>query len=498
MRNLKNDEDKLGAILFVISIIALIYVSYIGFTRLGIWYDEIYSLGIVKSPFNEFLNFAFLDVHPPLYYLIYKVFYKIGALFGINPIIVGKFVSLLPLYLTVGLSATKVRKNFGYLTAGLFAFCIVTMPQLMNFAVELRMYSWGLFFVTASFIYAYDILNNTGKLKNWIILTILTIASAYTHYFSAAASFVIYGVLLLHLIKNNEKELKKWIISAVICVLSFAPWLFILKQQVATVSSNYWIAPITFERVLGYVWFVFSPDNLVIAGNEIATFSILGLLLVMGVIILLAKSSKSEFNQLYGIYGILIAVAIPIIGIILSLILRPVFHPRYMIPILGCLWLGVAILFGKTFSSKKIFIPIFLVILLVACIGCVNFTQTQINDQIHDTNKTNMIYETFGSGNLIIYDAFVPYFEMKSYYMPDNHNFILTVTKDKNFNNTADQISSVLADPGIQNEIAQGSKVYFISYKHYDNEITLNHDTYNLKKIPVALDKYDAYEVELK
>lgn len=169
-----------------------------------------------------------------------------------------------------------------------------------------------------------------------------------------------------------------------------------------------------------------------------------------------------------------------------------------MIPILGCLWLGVAILFGKTFSSKKIFIPIFLVILLVACIGCVNFTQTQINDQIHDTNKTNMIDETFGSGNLIIYDAFVPYFEMKSYYMPDNHNFILTVTKDKNFNNTADQISGVLADPGIQNEIAQGSKVYFISYKHYDNEITLNHDTYNLKKIPVALDKYDAYEVELK
>lgn len=40
--------------------------------------------------------------------------------------------------------------------------------------------------------------------------------------------------------------------------------------------------------------------------------------------------------------------------------------------------------------------------------------------------------------------------------------------------------------------------MYFISYKHYDNEITLNHDTYNLKKIPVALDKYDAYEVELK
>lgn len=161
MKNL-NKEDKLGKILFIISIITLLYVSYIGFTKLGMWYDEIYSLGMVKSPFNDFINFAFLDVHPPLYYLIFKVFYKIGVFLGINPIIVGKFTSLLPFYLILVLAATKVRKNWGCLTAGLFAFCIVTMPQLMNFAVELRMYSWGLFFVTASFIYAYDILNKNS------------------------------------------------------------------------------------------------------------------------------------------------------------------------------------------------------------------------------------------------------------------------------------------------------------------------------------------------
>ena len=98
MKNL-NKEDKLGKILFIISIITLLYVSYIGFTKLGMWYDEIYSLGMVKSPFNDFINFAFLDVHPPLYYLIFKVFYKIGVFFGINPIIIGKFTSLLPFYL---------------------------------------------------------------------------------------------------------------------------------------------------------------------------------------------------------------------------------------------------------------------------------------------------------------------------------------------------------------------------------------------------------------
>lgn len=491
MKNL-NKEDKLGKILFIISIITLLYVSYIGFTKLGMWYDEIYSLGMVKSPFNDFINFAFLDVHPPLYYLIFKVFYKIGVFLGINPIIVGKFTSLLPFYLILVLAATKVRKNWGYLTAGLFAFCIVSMPQLMNFAVELRMYSWGLFFVTASFIYAYDILNKNSTWKSWGILTLLTIASAYTHYFSAIASFVIYLFLLADLIRNNKKELKKYFTSAIIAILSFTPWLIILKQQAASVSSSYWIAPITLNRILGYFWFVLSPDNQVINANQIAAFSVLGLLLLIGVIVLLIKSDKKDT------YGILIAVCVPIIGIILSLIIKPVFHPRYLIPVLGCLWLGVSILLGKNFSNKKIFIPIFVIILLVASVGCVNFTQTQINDQINDSNKIQSLEETFGSGNLIIYDAFVPYFEMNSYYLTDDHNFMLTVTEDKDFNTTANQISDVLADPGIQNEISHGSKVFFINYKHYDNEITLNHDTYNLKKLPIDLDKYTAYEVEIK
>ncbi len=479
-------KDKLGKILFISSIIILFYVSYIGFTKLGMWNDEIYSLGIVKSSFSDFIKFTFLDVHPPLYYLIYKVFCKIFI--GVNPIIVGKFTSLLPFYLILILAATKVRKNWGYLTGGLFAFCIVTMPQLMNFAVELRMYSWGLFFVTASFIYAYEITNNSN-LKNWTILTLLTIASAYTHYFSAVASFVIYLFLLAHLIKNNKEQLKKYFASVIIAVLSFAPWLIILKQQVATVSSNYWIAPITLNRIIGYVFFVFSPDNQVIDANQIASFSILGLLLLIGVIVLLIKSDKKDMC------GILIAICVPVIGIILSLIIRPVFHPRYLIPVLGCLWLGISILLSKNFNNKKIFIPIFVVILLVASVGCINFTQNQINDQISDNNKIHSLEETFGSGNLIIYDGFVPYFEMNSYYLTNDHNFILTVTDDKDFNTTANQISGVLEDPGIQNEIANGSKVYFISYKNYDSEITLNHTTFNLKKLPIDLDKYTAYEV---
>ena len=202
VNNFKNsEEDKLGIILFIIGIIFLVITTYIGLTKIGLWYDEFYSIAFCKLSISEMIDLGSRDVHPLLYYFIFKVFLKIFAF--LDAAVVGKIVSLVPIYLIGLLSITKVRKNFGYLTAGIFFLCITTMPQLMIYSVEIRMYSWGLFFVTASFIYMYDICKNPN-LKNWSILTFLTICSAYTHYFSGIASFGIYLVLLIYLVKNNK------------------------------------------------------------------------------------------------------------------------------------------------------------------------------------------------------------------------------------------------------------------------------------------------------
>ena len=101
------------------------------------------------------------------------------------------------------------------------------MPQLMNFYTQLRMYSWALFFVTASFVYIWEIINNESSYKNWGVLILLTICSVYTHYFSGIASFILYLFLFVYLIKNNKKDLKKWIFATVVPILAFMPWCFI-------------------------------------------------------------------------------------------------------------------------------------------------------------------------------------------------------------------------------------------------------------------------------
>ena len=44
----------------------------------SIWYDEVYSLNLVKGNFAQIVSGTAQDVHPPLYYLILKLGLLIG------------------------------------------------------------------------------------------------------------------------------------------------------------------------------------------------------------------------------------------------------------------------------------------------------------------------------------------------------------------------------------------------------------------------------------
>ncbi len=205
----KSLENKYGIILVFISLILLICLSIISFTILGIVVDEIYSFSLMQVPFNEMLGVMVGDV-PPLYYFIFKIFAKISIFTNIttNMILVRRFVSILPLYLLFIVILTRFRKNFGWLASGIFLITLVSMPGLINSYLYIRMYSFSLFFITYSFIVVYDILKESST-WNWLILTILTICSAYTNYYSSITSFLIYLFLLIYLIVNNRNQLKK-------------------------------------------------------------------------------------------------------------------------------------------------------------------------------------------------------------------------------------------------------------------------------------------------
>lgn len=445
-------EDNLGITLFIIGIIFLLISTYIGLTKIGLWYDELYSIAFSQLPISHMMIIGPKDVHPILYYLIFKASAKILTFLDIA--VVGKIVSLIPIYLIGLLTITKVKKNFGYLTAGLFFLCITSMPQLMIYSVEVRMYSWGLFFVTASLIYAYEIIKNESNLKYWAALTVLTIGSSYTHYFSAAASFSIYMLLFIYLFKNNKSQLKYWFLSAIISVIVFLPWTFVVLNQMATYHGGFWIKPITLKTVISYVYFVLSPATFFIKANELVSPTILG-----GLFLLIFLYLIYRIRDKFAIASILAFIMVPIIGILLSIAVQPCFHQRFLIPALGCLWLGFSILLAKMYENKKIFYIFLAFVLVVGIIGCVYFVNIQTQDAIDTETEINSLNEVVGSGNILIIDFFPTYFEFWGYFLPHNH----FVSFD---DNVGINVKNALNDPGIQAEMNGGSKAYYIDGGH--------------------------------
>ena len=75
-----SNEKKLGISLFIIGIIFLLITTYIGLTKIGLWYDELYSIAFSQLSISEMMEIGPKDVHPLLFYLIFKVFIKIFSL----------------------------------------------------------------------------------------------------------------------------------------------------------------------------------------------------------------------------------------------------------------------------------------------------------------------------------------------------------------------------------------------------------------------------------
>ncbi len=115
----------------------------------NIWFDESYSVAIVNHSFSEIWTIGSHDVHPILYYWMLKV---INVVFGQN-IIMYRLFSVLGIVTLGIIGLTHIKKDFGKTTGLLFTFLSFFLPAMLNYALEIRMYSWTIVFVTLMAIY---------------------------------------------------------------------------------------------------------------------------------------------------------------------------------------------------------------------------------------------------------------------------------------------------------------------------------------------------------
>lgn len=285
-----------------------------------VWADEAYTFALVRHSFGEIWRITAADVHPPLYYFLLKL---VTAPFGYN-LMVSRFASAIPCILIAALGGWQFRKLFGTRTAVLFMVLYLMYPYTMTYGAEVRMYSLAELFIMLCAIYAYrSWLWN--KPKDWVLFALAGTCAAYTHYFALVSAAMIYGILLLAAILKKRELLKSWAAAAAGTIVLFLPWLGSFVSQLAyKVNNEYWIEPITIGTVVGYVKTVFS------AGGMTAFTLFFGLAYVVALAALLLSRNKAHIGLC------LCALAVPLgtvaVGLAASILVRPVFVIRYILP----------------------------------------------------------------------------------------------------------------------------------------------------------------------
>jgi hypothetical protein len=349
------------------------------------------------------------------------------------------------------------------------------MPQLMHYSVEVRMYSWALFFVTVCFIYAYEVICDSN-IKNWMILIGSGVCAAYTHYFAAVSVIFVFLLLLVYFIINNKNEIKKWLFAVIISFVFYIFWLFALISQLIRVSTDFWIEPLNWGKVLSYLWFIFSPSRIFYPNMEfMSILLIISFVCIFSLYLIKNKCHSPENFALSGLFTLFLTI---FVGILVSILIKPLFLDRYMVPSLGVFWLTFAFLLSKSWDYKKIFVPVLVIIVIVSIMSSITFFDSEIfaQDVYNDL-------DSFLKQDSIKNDVFVVDVDDENYVMTEFYTIVYLL------NNYHDINLTVNYSTYIYSALKNNKTVWLFSSKN--NTLILD----NCTKHNLTIKKYASYKV---
>ena len=505
-------RDVFGYLLIGLSIIMLGKSLMLCFSN-DIWYDELFTVGMIEHSYGDLIAFTAGDVHPPLYYCIVKFVVELCKLIttSANTVVIAKIVSVLPYYILLLYSVTLIRKHFGIFTGGMFLFCVISMPQLSAYTVEMRMYGWALLFVTAAFLHAHGIIVDTWETgagaerepdiaaaagsgarkpitvrqdhSHAIALVLYGLAAAYTQYFACVAVIMVYLYVLVVFYIKDRKRIRLWLVCVAISIVGYAPWLYALYQQITAVRENYWILPVSWRTFGGCVKFLMKPAFT----HEMLNVVLAVLLFVAYIFVFLHGAIKLYHNDrvlrkrtntgcnrqrqmtrqwndfTFITAGIGVLVGLVLFGFAASILFRPIFVYRYMIPALGCFWLSFAVGLDRMAEGITRKAVASIIGVLVLLIGLRDYRAFMGEEEYKalQMEYTSEAFHGIGVKDILIFNF--DQVQMVTGYYLDNDSYL-------GYGQPEELIREICGNKGSLNEdtakikewLLQGSKVWFI------------------------------------
>jgi len=195
---------------------------------LGIWlrlyqlggpflrWDEGWSMGLSVLGWGEINRITALDVHPPLYYHLFKLWFKLGkTTFWV------RYFSVWWGVLAVSMAYVTGQRWARSATVGLWAAAYVALaPFLIYYAQMTRMYSLGIAGCLGATYFALRAVD-TRRLSDWAAFLLGGAIALYTFYYSA----LVLAALLIYLIVIRWRRGQAIAASFLILALLYLPWL---------------------------------------------------------------------------------------------------------------------------------------------------------------------------------------------------------------------------------------------------------------------------------
>ena len=363
-------------VLLILFTCALSVINGIRIMDSTYWYDEMFSIMLIRMPISELIEKTAKDVHPPLYYLILKgVCHFVGES---GPVL--HAVSLLPYLMVLVLSLTVVRKWFSRSTSVVLVTFASLLASAVKFNVEIRMYSWVVLFVLVSYLSLYAILYR-NRAVDYAIFILASLAAAYTHYYALIAVAFFYLVLMLYALIVRREILLRVVITWGLSALGYVRWLLVLLETFGRTSSGWWMRwmpkykdslPAIFEG--RHSWILFYIFAAVLSAA------------VAALIVEIATGKRMDPDRdpvkeltflAAGAASVFGTIAV---GVIVSRLFRPMYFERYIYTAAVCAWLITAIGLSRVRVRGVAFLSIALTVFVCYC-GFYNYTEIYRQDE---------------------------------------------------------------------------------------------------------------------
>jgi len=104
----------------------------------------------------------------------------------------------------------------------------------------------------------------------------------------------------------------------------------------------------------------------------------------------LKKYKKNQWHVAFSLMGISMPFLVTAVGVVVSLLVRPIFVSRYILPALACFWFGCLVA-CEVCKRKKLIVCFCCMLVMTASYNYVRFIRSEHNGQIQSERLTQLL-----------------------------------------------------------------------------------------------------------